>query len=101
MGNRSTHIPYWDSKLTWLLQDSLEGNDKTIMVASLELASYWLQGDPLQPALCEPSQEYHEQALGAQRSQRHTAARILGGDYLPEVSSVEEGGAGKVALEEE
>ncbi|XP_033694801.1 kinesin-like protein KIF3C isoform X1 [Tursiops truncatus] len=39
-GNRSTHIPYRDSKLTRLLQDSLGGNAKTIMVATLGPASH-------------------------------------------------------------
>ena len=29
---RSTHVPYRDSKLTRLLQDSLGGNAKTVMV---------------------------------------------------------------------
>ncbi|XP_059354196.1 kinesin-like protein KIF3C [Carassius carassius] len=37
---RSSHIPYRDSKLTRLLQDSLGGNAKTIMVATLGPASY-------------------------------------------------------------
>ncbi|XP_072270355.1 kinesin-like protein KIF3B [Pyxicephalus adspersus] len=37
---RSTHIPYRDSKLTRLLQDSLGGNAKTVMVANLGPASY-------------------------------------------------------------
>ncbi|XP_036405439.1 kinesin-like protein KIF3C isoform X2 [Megalops cyprinoides] len=37
---KSTHIPYRDSKLTRLLQDSLGGNAKTIMVATLGPASY-------------------------------------------------------------
>ncbi|XP_023682376.1 kinesin-like protein KIF3C [Paramormyrops kingsleyae] len=36
---KSTHIPYRDSKLTRLLQDSLGGNAKTIMVATLSPAS--------------------------------------------------------------
>nr|XP_006006714.1 PREDICTED: kinesin-like protein KIF3C [Latimeria chalumnae] len=37
---KSTHIPYRDSKLTRLLQDSLGGNAKTIMIATLGPASY-------------------------------------------------------------
>ncbi|KAI4904498.1 hypothetical protein NFI96_025300 [Prochilodus magdalenae] len=36
---RSSHIPYRDSKLTRLLRDSLGGNAKTIMVATLGPAS--------------------------------------------------------------
>lgn len=35
---RSTHIPYRDSKLTRLLQSSLGGNTKTIMVACVSPA---------------------------------------------------------------
>lgn len=37
---RSTHIPYRDSKLTRLLQDSLGGNTKTVMIAALSPADY-------------------------------------------------------------
>ncbi|XP_035278465.1 kinesin-like protein KIF3C isoform X2 [Anguilla anguilla] len=37
---KSTHVPYRDSKLTRLLQDSLGGNAKTIMVATLGPSSY-------------------------------------------------------------
>jgi kinesin family protein 3/17 len=35
-----THIPYRDSKLTRLLQDSLGGNMKTVMIAALSPADY-------------------------------------------------------------
>jgi len=37
---KSTHIPYRDSKLTRLLQDSLGGNSKTVMIANVGPASY-------------------------------------------------------------
>lgn len=36
----SSHIPYRDSKLTRLLQDSLGGNTKTVMMAALSPADY-------------------------------------------------------------
>ncbi|XP_051578545.1 kinesin-like protein KIF3B [Myxocyprinus asiaticus] len=36
---KSTHVPYRDSKLTRLLQDSLGGNAKTVMVATIGPAS--------------------------------------------------------------
>lgn len=35
-----SHIPYRDSKLTRLLQDSLGGNTKTVMIAALSPADY-------------------------------------------------------------
>ncbi|KAF0301417.1 Kinesin-like protein KIF3B [Amphibalanus amphitrite] len=37
---KSSHIPYRDSKLTRLLQDSLGGNARTIMVANMGPAAY-------------------------------------------------------------
>jgi hypothetical protein len=37
---KSSHVPYRDSKLTRLLQDSLGGNTKTIMIAALSPADY-------------------------------------------------------------
>ncbi|XP_039297616.1 kinesin-like protein KIF3B [Nilaparvata lugens] len=38
--NGSTHVPYRDSKLTRLLQDSLGGNSQTLMIANIGPASY-------------------------------------------------------------
>ncbi len=37
---KSKHIPYRDSKLTRLLQDSLGGNTKTTMIAACSPAQY-------------------------------------------------------------
>lgn len=38
--SKSKHIPYRDSNLTRLLQDSLGGNTKTVMIAALSPANY-------------------------------------------------------------
>jgi hypothetical protein len=40
LSEKSKHIPYRDSKLTRLLQDSLGGNTKTLMVAAISPADY-------------------------------------------------------------
>ena len=37
---KSAHVPYRDSKLTRLLQDSLGGNTKTVMIAAISPADY-------------------------------------------------------------
>lgn len=39
---KNTHIPYRDSKLTRILQDSLGGNARTVMIANISksLSSY-------------------------------------------------------------
>ena len=37
---KSSHVPYRDSKLTRLLQDSLGGNTKTVMIAAVSPADY-------------------------------------------------------------
>ena len=40
VSDKSTHIPYRDSKLTRLLEDSLGGNTKTVMIAACSPADY-------------------------------------------------------------
>ncbi len=40
MAGKSTHVPYRDSKLTRMLQDSLGGNTKTVMIAAISPADY-------------------------------------------------------------
>lgn len=40
VANKPTHIPYRDSQLTRLLQDSLGGNTKTVMIANVGPAAY-------------------------------------------------------------
>ena len=39
-GGKQRHIPFRDSKLTWLLKDSLGGNTKTVMLAAIGPADY-------------------------------------------------------------
>lgn len=36
---KSSHVPYRDSKLTRLLQDSLGGNTRTVMIANIGLST--------------------------------------------------------------
>lgn len=40
MDGTAQHVPYRDSKLTRLLQDSLGGNTKTVMIAAISPADY-------------------------------------------------------------
>lgn len=37
---KNSHVPYWDSKLTRILQDSLGGNSRTTMIACISPAEY-------------------------------------------------------------
>ena len=42
-GERKPHVPYRDSKLTRLLQDSLGGNSRTLMIACVSAADSSLE----------------------------------------------------------
>jgi len=39
LANGNSHVPYRDSKLTFLLRDSIGGNSKTFMVSNVSPAS--------------------------------------------------------------
>eukprot|EP00605_Chrysophyceae_sp_TOSAG23-4_P002286 GSChrysophyteH1.ASY1.ANO1.2532.1 assembled CDS len=43
VGTNKTHIPYRNSKLTMMLKDSLGGNAKTMMIATIRLSSAFYQ----------------------------------------------------------
>ena len=36
--NKNLVVPYWESKLTWILENALGGNSKTIMVCAISPA---------------------------------------------------------------
>lgn len=59
---RSKHIPYRDSKLTRLLQDSLGGNTKTLMVAAISPA-HDNYDETLSTLRCKNSQTIDEHYL--------------------------------------
>jgi len=102
----ASHIPYRDSKLTRLLQDSLGGNTKTVMIAALGPADYnydetistlrfanraksiknkpKINEDPKDAML----REYQEEIA------RLKAALAADGDIPPELLAALEGGAG-------
>ena len=37
---KGTFVPYWDSKLTWMLKDSLGGNCRTIMIVTVSPSNH-------------------------------------------------------------
>ena len=63
--SKHTHVPYRDSVLTRLLQDSLGGNTKTVLCAN-----------------CGPADYNYDETLGTLRLCKHAVLHIFGGVML-------------------
>ncbi|ORX73689.1 kinesin-domain-containing protein [Linderina pennispora] len=70
-GGDRGHIPYRDSKLTRILQPSLGGNARTLIICTITPAQDYVEGVAVDAQVCVSRQNHPEQA----RSQRGAAWR--------------------------
>ena len=83
----ANHVPYRDSKLMWLLSNSLGGNSYTTLIATIHPVRKYMEWVPLGAAVHEPLPQRPEPAarelLERERREGQGRAQPAGGDHRP------------------